>query len=35
MSSVTDGIQVLGQGVGYGIVIGIGAIFAIMMLVDI
>jgi hypothetical protein len=33
MASVTDGIQVLDQGFGYGIVIGIGGFFAIMMYV--
>ena len=32
MASVTDGIQVLNQGVGYGIVVGIGAFFALLML---
>ncbi|RDW84797.1 putative solute symporter family transporter [Coleophoma cylindrospora] len=30
--AVTDGIQVLNQGVGYGIVVGIGAFFALLML---
>jgi len=31
MSSVTDGIQILEAGFGYGIVVGIGAFFAILM----
>jgi hypothetical protein len=29
--AASDGIQVLDQGVGYGIVVGIGGFFAIMM----
>lgn len=31
--AVTDGIQILDQGVGYGIVVGIGAFFALLMYV--
>jgi hypothetical protein len=31
MPSVTDAIKVLDEGVGYGIIVGIGAVFAIMM----
>jgi hypothetical protein len=34
MSEVTNGIQVLGQGFGYGIVVGIGAFFALLMYVS-
>ena len=32
MATVTDGIQVLSQGVGYGIVVGIGIFFSLIML---
>jgi hypothetical protein len=31
MASLTNGIQVLDPGVGYGIVVGIGAFFSLMM----
>jgi hypothetical protein len=33
MASVTDGIQVLSPGFGYGLVIGIGVFFALLMYV--
>lgn len=31
MASLTDGIAVLNQGVGYGIVVGVGVFFALLM----